>query len=197
MPSTRRLARREEVEIVAKLAALPKDATPHDKANAVGQKPQGLEAPERKPDDLQRIKGIGKVNEGKLHGLGIFHFGQIADWSARGDPLGWHLSWPFLVASIGRTGSARRRSSPPAAMWARSRVAPTRPSTTEQARMLADKDRIFTNLYGRHGADLASARKRGTWDGTKFFLDKGRDWIVNEMKASGCADAAAPASRRA
>ena len=51
--------------------------------------------------------------------------------------------------------------------------------------MLADKDRIFTNLYGRHGADLASARKRGNWDGTKFFIDKGRDFIVNEMKASG------------
>ena len=32
--------------------------------------------------------------------------------------------------------------------------------------MLADKDRIFTNLYGRHGADLPSALKRGAWDGT-------------------------------
>src|SRR4051794_33820730 len=51
--------------------------------------------------------------------------------------------------------------------------------------MLADKDRIFTNLYGRHGADLAAARRRGNWDGTKFFIDKGRDWVVNEMKASG------------
>ena len=26
---------------------------------------------------------------------------------------------------------------------------------------------------------------RGAWDGTKFLLDKGRDWIVDEMKASG------------
>ena len=51
--------------------------------------------------------------------------------------------------------------------------------------MLADKDRIFTNLYGYHGADLPSALKRGNWDGTKIFIDKGRDWIVNEMKASG------------
>ena len=51
--------------------------------------------------------------------------------------------------------------------------------------MLADKDRIFTNLYGFHGADLPSALKRGNWDGTKLFVDKGRDWIVNEMKASG------------
>ncbi len=51
--------------------------------------------------------------------------------------------------------------------------------------MLADKDRIFTNLYGRKGSDLKSAMQRGAWDGTKFILDQGRDWIINEMKASG------------
>ena len=51
--------------------------------------------------------------------------------------------------------------------------------------MLADKDRIFTNLYGRHGAGLPDARRRGAWDGTKFLVDQGRDWIINEMKASG------------
>jgi NADH-quinone oxidoreductase subunit F len=51
--------------------------------------------------------------------------------------------------------------------------------------MLADKDRIFTNLYGLHDWGLEGARKRGGWDGTKAILDKGRDWIVNEMKASG------------
>ena len=26
---------------------------------------------------------------------------------------------------------------------------------------------------------------RGAWDGTKFLLDKGRDWIIDEMKESG------------
>jgi len=51
--------------------------------------------------------------------------------------------------------------------------------------MLADRDRIFTNLYGRHGAGLADARRRGAWDGTRFLIDQGRDWIINEMKASG------------
>jgi NADH-quinone oxidoreductase subunit F len=51
--------------------------------------------------------------------------------------------------------------------------------------MLDDKDRIFTNLYGRHDWGLAGARARGAWDGTKAILDKGRDWLVNEMKASG------------
>ncbi len=51
--------------------------------------------------------------------------------------------------------------------------------------MLADRDRIFTNLYGFHSPDLAAAKKRGTWDGTKLLLEKGRDWIVDEMKKSG------------
>ncbi len=51
--------------------------------------------------------------------------------------------------------------------------------------MLTDKDRIFTNLYGHHSPGLEAARKRGAWDGTKFLLEKGRDWIINEMKGSG------------
>ena len=54
--------------------------------------------------------------------------------------------------------------------------------------MLADKDRIFTNLYGQFDWRLdgnAGAKRRGDWDGTKDLVAKGRDWIVNEVKASG------------
>ena len=51
--------------------------------------------------------------------------------------------------------------------------------------MLADKDRIFTNLYGFHDWGLEGARARGGWDGTKAILAKGRDAIINEVKASG------------
>ena len=51
--------------------------------------------------------------------------------------------------------------------------------------MLADKDRIFTNLYGLHDWGLNGAMARGGWDGTKAILEKGRDWIVKEMKDSG------------
>ena len=51
--------------------------------------------------------------------------------------------------------------------------------------MLADRDRIFTNLYGFHSPGLAEAKKRGSWDGTKLLIDRGKDWVVNEMKASG------------
>ena len=51
--------------------------------------------------------------------------------------------------------------------------------------MLEDKDRIFQNLYGFGDWQLAGARRRGIWDGTKGLLEQGKDWIINEMKASG------------
>ncbi len=51
--------------------------------------------------------------------------------------------------------------------------------------MLADRDRIFTNLYGQRDWQLPGARRRGSWDGTKALVEKGRDWIIAEMKASG------------
>jgi NADH-quinone oxidoreductase subunit F len=51
--------------------------------------------------------------------------------------------------------------------------------------MLADKDRIFTNLYGQGDWTLEGARSRGAWVGTREFIDSGRDWITNEVKASG------------
>jgi NADH-quinone oxidoreductase subunit F len=51
--------------------------------------------------------------------------------------------------------------------------------------VLQDSDRIFTNLYGQHDWRLAAARRRGDWDGTAAILARGRDAIVDDMKASG------------
>ena len=51
--------------------------------------------------------------------------------------------------------------------------------------MLNDKDRIFTNIYGMHDRTLRGAMARGHWDNTKSLLVNGRDWIVEQMKASG------------
>ncbi|MBX9896288.1 MAG: NADH-quinone oxidoreductase subunit NuoF, partial [Qipengyuania sp.] len=51
--------------------------------------------------------------------------------------------------------------------------------------MLADKDRIFTNLYGFQDWGLKAARQRGDWDDTKALLACGPDAIVEEIKASG------------
>ena len=51
--------------------------------------------------------------------------------------------------------------------------------------MLSDSDRIFTNIYGEHDCSLAGAMSRGHWSGTKSFVAKGGDWIIDEVKASG------------
>jgi NADH-quinone oxidoreductase subunit F len=50
---------------------------------------------------------------------------------------------------------------------------------------LSDNDRIFTNLYGAHDWRLAAAQHRGAWDGTKGILEKGRDWVIEQVKESG------------
>lgn len=51
--------------------------------------------------------------------------------------------------------------------------------------MLKDQDRIFTNLYGMHDRTLKGAQARGHWDGTAKIIQNGRDWIIDQMKASG------------
>ncbi|EQA99265.1 NADH dehydrogenase [Sphingobium quisquiliarum P25] len=50
---------------------------------------------------------------------------------------------------------------------------------------LADKDRIFTNVYGFQDWGIDAAMKRGDWDNTKALLDIGQDEIIERMKASG------------
>jgi NADH-quinone oxidoreductase subunit F len=51
--------------------------------------------------------------------------------------------------------------------------------------MLRDEDRIFTNLYGFQEFGLTAARRRGDWSGTREILDKGRDWVIDQVKESG------------
>jgi len=50
---------------------------------------------------------------------------------------------------------------------------------------LADKDRIFTNVYGFQSPYLKAAQQRGDWDNTKALMAIGPDKIIDEMKASG------------
>ncbi len=50
---------------------------------------------------------------------------------------------------------------------------------------LADKDRIFTNVYGFQDWGLKAAQMRGDWDNTKDIIARGNDAIIDEMKASG------------
>ena len=68
--------------------------------------------------------------------------------------------------------------------------------------MLKDSDRIFQNLYNDLGSDVISSQKRGDWVNTKKLTDKGRDWIINEIKESqlrgrgGAGPGRAPRGRR-
>ncbi|MEO9167907.1 MAG: hypothetical protein ABI230_05865 [Aestuariivirga sp.] len=53
-------------------------------ATAAMERPKGIAAARGgKADDLQRLSGVGPKNEKVLHTLGVFHFDQIAQWSAK------------------------------------------------------------------------------------------------------------------
>ena len=51
--------------------------------------------------------------------------------------------------------------------------------------MLKNEDKIFTNIYGANSTEISAAIRRGNWDSTKTLLSKGKDWIIEELKASG------------
>jgi NADH-quinone oxidoreductase subunit E len=63
-------------------------AAPAKPAARGPRKPRALKAARKAgADDLKQIKGIGPKLETTLNGLGIFHFDQIAKWSA--DNVAW------------------------------------------------------------------------------------------------------------
>ena len=66
-----------------------------------GRRSYGLAAPlGGQPDDLKRIRGIGPKNEGRLHGLGIWHFTQIRAWSE--ENVKWVGSYLAFAGRIDR-----------------------------------------------------------------------------------------------
>ena len=46
-------------------------------------KPLGMKRPSGELDDLQLINGVGPKLERKLHRLGVYHFEQIAEFTAK------------------------------------------------------------------------------------------------------------------
>jgi predicted flap endonuclease-1-like 5' DNA nuclease len=103
--------------------------SPASADDSVGKlaRPKGASAPRGgKPDKLQRISGVGPKNEKILHSLGIYHFDQIAGWTAA--EVNWvddHLKF---------NGRIRREE------W------------INQARLLAEgNDAEFAKLYGSGG----------------------------------------------
>jgi NADH-quinone oxidoreductase subunit E len=72
-------------------------------------KPAVLSAPrDGKPDDLKRISGVGPKIEGILNGLGVYHYDQIAKWSA--EQVDWvdeHLKFKGRIAREGWIDQAK------------------------------------------------------------------------------------------
>ena len=64
-----------------------------------GTRPIGMARPRSGvADDLKLISGVGQQNEGRLHGLGIWHFSQIALWTrANIDWVGSFLAFPGRI----------------------------------------------------------------------------------------------------
>lgn len=104
------------------------------------ERPQGIAAARGgKPDNLQRISGVGPKNESILHNLGFFHFDQIAAWTAS------QVEW---VDDHLRFGGRIKREE-----W------------IEQAGLLAaGNEAEFTRLYGTGGLKNA---KGETISGTR------------------------------
>jgi predicted flap endonuclease-1-like 5' DNA nuclease/uncharacterized membrane protein YeaQ/YmgE (transglycosylase-associated protein family) len=76
---------------------LPELAGPvENEARHAGRRPYGLLAPrDGRRDNLKRIRGIGPQHEGRLNAIGVWHYGQIAAWSA--ENVKWIAS--YLAAS--------------------------------------------------------------------------------------------------
>jgi len=87
----------DEAQTATLRGSLPEEAAPvENEARHVGRRPYGLRTPRGgQRDNLKRIRGIGPQNESRLNGMGIWHYGQIAAWSA--ENIKWVSS--YLAAS--------------------------------------------------------------------------------------------------
>jgi predicted flap endonuclease-1-like 5' DNA nuclease len=98
-----------------------------DQAAAAPRMPVGISGPrDGRPDNLQRISGVGPRNEQILHSLGFYHFDQIAQWTEQ------HVEW--VDGYLRFNGRIAREN------W------------VEQCRLLAaGEEEEFFRLYGSGG----------------------------------------------
>lgn len=143
-----------------------------------GKRPLGLLAPRGgRSDDLKLIKGIGRQNEGRLHGLGIWHFDQIADWtSANVEWVGSYLAFPGRIEREGWVAQARELASGGETEFAR-RVKRGEVSTSKDDGSLGQANVASMAADGfegdRPGNTLPAARG-GTPDDLKLINGIGR-----------------------
>ncbi|MEO9653252.1 MAG: NADH-quinone oxidoreductase subunit NuoE [Roseobacter sp.] len=71
-----------------KKAAKPMKTAPTENTTSDADKPEVLQGPrEGGADDLKLIKGVGPKLEGVLNDIGIYHYDQVASWSA--EQIAW------------------------------------------------------------------------------------------------------------
>jgi len=109
----------------------------------------------------------------------IFYRGATRLRPHRAVPSLSSLKQPLLAPNV------RFSTAAPAAPAAGAAPPPPPPPPPRKHGGLSDQDRIFTNLYNAGEPWLKDAQKRGDWHRTKDLLGMGRDWIINEIKASG------------
>lgn len=119
-----------------------------------GQRPAGLVAARAEtPDDLKLIKGIGRQNEGRLHGLGIWHFDQIAAWTPENvEWVGGYLAFPGRIEREDWVGQAKALAAG---------------VETEFARRAKAGEVASSRDDGMHGQGNVAALKDGEFDGDR------------------------------
>jgi len=89
----------DEVQAATLRNLLPeKAAAVENETRHLGRRPYGLLVPRGgRADNLKRVRGIGPQSQARLNALGIWHYGQIAAWSA--ENIKWIGSY---LAAAGR-----------------------------------------------------------------------------------------------
>lgn len=145
-------------------------APPSEALALAGERPPELAGPrEGEPDDLKRIKGIGRGNEERLRGIGIWHLDQIAGWTpAHVEWVGGYLAFPGRIERENWVGQARRLTGqdearePDDAATPSERLSPERPHNALPEPRSGEPDRL--TLLAGVGPGLADRLNRsGLW----------------------------------
>ena len=144
-----------------------------------GPKPAGLTSPRNgKADDLKRVRGIGRQNEERLHGLGVYHFDQIAGWSKENvEWVGDFLAFPGRIEREDWVGQAKQLAAGQETDFSRRVTSGAVPTSLDAAGAAA----LAAKHPGDKPAGLAGPRA-GTADDLKRVSGIGRQ---NEERLNG------------
>ncbi|EKX37816.1 F subunit of NADH-ubiquinone oxidoreductase [Guillardia theta CCMP2712] len=91
----------------------------------------------------------------------------------------------MLRRSLGKAITAAQRLNQKGSAAAAARMFSSANTPVQFSEGLKDQDRIFQNIYGEHDTSIKGAMKRGDYYMTKEIVQKGWEFTINELKASG------------